>query len=107
MGINHRISTPISFRRGSCVSKALKVPSGVYWRTLTSYITAFLLHSGTLAKPTLVVSAAFFAAGWHEYIARISKGRISNCVIFLISILLNGYWSVSYTHLTLPTKRIV
>jgi hypothetical protein len=38
MGINQRISIPISRNLGKCASKARKLPSAVYWRRFTSYI---------------------------------------------------------------------
>ena len=46
MGISQRMSTPSSLRRGNWASTPLKVPSGLNWRTFTSYTTVLYIHSG-------------------------------------------------------------
>src|SRR5688572_3593972 len=44
--MSHRISTPNRLSRGRWDSSAANVPSGVYCRTFTSYITAERDHAG-------------------------------------------------------------
>ena len=62
MGISQRISTPSSLSRGRWVWNALKVPSGVYCLILTSYMVAFLLHSGCFTPAISSVTESLAAS---------------------------------------------